>query len=317
MSHDQLSKSLIATFFHDFLHLTAPDSAPRLRPGEATFVDKEFFTDWPTGKRRELDLLAQVPVEEGELPVLVHVEIETKARAGMEQRLWRYYMQIRLRHDLLVLPILVNLRGGRPGAGLEVLEEGLDRSPVAFPYRVLGLSGCQAQDWLARPEPVAWAFAGLMRPGKWSRAELKIECLRRVAGSGVTEREKEVLVNWLKTCVKLSGQNAAEFERLLELEENKEIRQMETTWLGRAEAKGVKKGIEKGTAQAVEQMRGVVLQQMKQRFGAVPESIQKRVEAIDSLKLLADAFSKILLAGSPDEVVSPRRRRQKREMGQA
>jgi hypothetical protein len=28
MSHDQLSKSLLETFFPDFLRLTAPDSAP-------------------------------------------------------------------------------------------------------------------------------------------------------------------------------------------------------------------------------------------------------------------------------------------------
>src|SRR5262245_50567765 len=37
MSHDQLSKSLLETFFPDFLHLIAPDSAPCLRPGEAIF----------------------------------------------------------------------------------------------------------------------------------------------------------------------------------------------------------------------------------------------------------------------------------------
>ena len=145
MSHDQLSKSLLETFFSEFLRLTAPDSARRLRPGEAVFVDKELFLDWPTGNRRELDLLAKVPKEEGNADLLVHVEIESRARAGMDQRLWQYYMQIRLRHKLLVLPILLNLRGGRPGVGLEVLEEGIeDEATGIFRYRVLGLSGCCA-----------------------------------------------------------------------------------------------------------------------------------------------------------------------------
>jgi hypothetical protein len=303
MSHDQLSKSLIVTFFRDFLRLTVPDSAPRLRSGEATFVDKELFTDWPTGKRRELDLLASVPVEPGELQILVHVEIESRARRGMEQRMWRYYMQIRLRHDLLVLPILVNLRGGRPGVGLEVLEEGIDSTPVAFPYRVLGLSGCQAEDWLARPEPVAWAFAGLMRPGKWSRAQLKIECLRRVASSEVAGREKEVLVNWLKTCVKLSGRNAAEYERLLELDENKEIRQMETTWLGKAEARGIKKG----KAEAVVQMRQAVLEGLERRFGTVPKRVQRRLEAIGSLERLGELVARLPSVESVNDLVAPDR----------
>lgn len=129
MRHDQLSKSLIETFFADFLYLIAPDSAPRLHPGELTFLDKELFTDWPTGDRRELDLLARVLGQEGDAPFLIHVEIESEARSGMDLRLWLYYMQIRIRHGLPVLPILLNLRGGTPGVGLEVLEEGSKHLP--------------------------------------------------------------------------------------------------------------------------------------------------------------------------------------------
>jgi len=50
-SHDQLSKSLIKIFFGDFLRLVAPALASRLEAGEATFLDKEVFTDWPAGDR--------------------------------------------------------------------------------------------------------------------------------------------------------------------------------------------------------------------------------------------------------------------------
>ncbi|HBL29527.1 MAG TPA: hypothetical protein DD490_22055 [Acidobacteria bacterium] len=314
MSHDQLSKSLISTFFPDFLHLVAPDAALRLRPGEATFLDKELFLDWPDlGRRREVDLLARVPVEEPDgPPVLVHVEIEARAGSGMSQRLWRYFMQIRLRFDLLVLTVLVNLRGGRPGVGLEVLQEGLDATaPVVFPYRVLSLSGCLADDWLSRKEPIAWAFAALMRSKRWSRAELKIECLRRVARSEVAGIEREVLVNWLKTCVKLTAGNAAEYERLLALEENKEIRHMETTWLGKAEARGMKKGLAQGKAEgkaegkseAVGLMKQALLQGLERRFGAVPEKLERRLDAIQSVDRLAELVTRALVAPSLDELL--------------
>ena len=57
-SHDQLSKSLIKLFFTDFLRLIDPESAAHLQTREATFLDKEDFTDWPAGDRREMDLLA-------------------------------------------------------------------------------------------------------------------------------------------------------------------------------------------------------------------------------------------------------------------
>src|SRR6187551_224473 len=114
-SHDQLSKSLIKIFFAEFLHLVAPESASRLEAAEATFLDKEVFTDWLAGGRREMDLLAEVPADGEERPLLVHVEIETEFSSSMSHRLWSYYMHLRLLHGLPVLPILVNLRGGRPG----------------------------------------------------------------------------------------------------------------------------------------------------------------------------------------------------------
>jgi hypothetical protein len=316
MSHDQLSKRLLETFFPDFLRLTAPDSARRLRSGEAVFMDKELFLDWPTGNRRELDLLAKLP-KEGDTDLLVHVEIESKARSGMDQRLWQYYMQIRLRHKLLVLPILLNLRGGRPGVGLEVLEEGIeDEATGIFRYRVLGLSGCCAEEWLARPEPVAWAFAALMRSRTWSRAELKIECLRRISLSGETGFRKEVLVNWVKTCVKLTGEHAAEYRRLLELDDNEEVQEMEQTWLGKAEAKGMRKGLVQGrqqgrkkgreevTLQYVLRLRRAVLHLMKGHFGTVPVRVRRRLETIDSIEPLAEMIERIPRARSAEELLA-------------
>ena len=313
MSHDQLSKRLLETFFPDFLRLIAPDSARRLRSGEAVFMDKELFLDWPTGNRRELDLLAKVPKEEGNADLLVHVEIESKASTGMDQRLWQYYMQIRLRHKLLVLPILLNLRGGRPGVGLEILEEGIEEEATGiFRYRVLGLSGCWAEEWLARPEPVAWAFAALMRSRIWSRAELKVECLRRISQSGETGFRKEVLVNWVQTCVKLTGEHAAEFRRLLERDDNEEVQEMELTWLGKAEAKGLRKGRQLGrkegreeaTFQYVLRLRRTVLHLMKSQFGTVPMRVRRRLEEIDSIEPLAELIERIPRARSAEELLT-------------
>lgn len=302
-SHDQLSKSLLKIFFADFLGLIDPESASLLRAGEATFLDKEDFTDWPVGDRREMDLVAKVPVVRKQRPLLVHVEIETDFRLTMDHRLWQYYMQLRLRHELPVLPILVNLRGGRPGVYRGTLRESIERKTVAvFHYQVLGVSGCRAEEWLARPEPIAWAFAALMRPGSWSRAELKLQCLRRIATSDVVGLRKQVLVDWVETYVQLTGQDAIELQRLLESEGNEEIKAMELTWLGQAEAKGMEKGMEKGAEtarrEAVGRMRRVVLRQIEQRFGAVPAKMRRKIEAIDSLEPLAGLAERLLVVDS-------------------
>ncbi len=316
MSHDQLAKTLISTFFADFLRLTLADTAPRLRLGETVFVDKELFTDWPTGDRRELDLLARVPVEQEDVYLLVHVEIESRASDAMRQRLWWYYMQIRLKYRLLVLPILVNLRGGRSGMELVMVEEGFE--PLAtglFRYRSLNLAGCRAADWLSRPEPVAWALAALMDPGDWSRAALKVECLRRVQKWGVAGFGKDVLVNWIETYVQLSGDDATEFRRLLALKRNKEIRRMDQTWLGKSEAKGFEKGkaagFEKGKVAAVGRMRRMVLKRIERRFGPVPEPVQARVLEITSIATLARLLEKLPSLQSPEDLLPRRNGRSK------
>jgi hypothetical protein len=298
-SHDQLAKNLFQAFFADFICLVAPESAGRLRLAEAVFLDKQAFTDWPEGDRREMDLLAEVPVEEDVgKRILVHIEIESSARAGMADRIWRYYMQLRLRHGLQVVPILVNLKGGRPGIHREELDEGFESETARFRFRIFSLSGCRAEDYLILPEPLAWALAALMRPGRWSRAEHKIECLRRIAAAELPEGHRWLLGNWVETYLQLSGREAAEYARLRELTANQEVKAMEMTWAERMEAEYTRKGIEQG----LDALRDVVLRLLKHRFGAVPDRVRSKVEAIDEIEPLANLAERVLDMDSLDEM---------------
>ena len=79
--HDQVFKDLIGGFLPDFLTLVAPEPAGRLDLSHWKLLDKETFTDWPRGRRRELDLLAEVPFAgRSDRTALVHVEIEVRQR---------------------------------------------------------------------------------------------------------------------------------------------------------------------------------------------------------------------------------------------
>ena len=85
--HDQVFKDLIGTFLPDFLILVAPEPAGRLDLSRWKFLDKEVFTDWPKGSRRELDLLAEVPLAgRADRTALVHVEIEARSQPQMGPR---------------------------------------------------------------------------------------------------------------------------------------------------------------------------------------------------------------------------------------
>jgi hypothetical protein len=307
-SHDQLAKELFQTFFAGLVRLAAPDVAVQLRLDEAEFLNQQMFTDWPEGDRREVDLLASVPtVEESGGRVLIHVEVEAQARSRMRKRVWQYSMQIRLRFDLPVLSILINLRGGRAGVRRERLRERFgDEEAVRFQYRAFSLSGCQAAEYLALPEPLAWALAALMRPGTWSRAEQKIECLRRVAAADLPARSRLLLGNWIETYIQLDERDAAEYDRLRSLASNEEVKTMELTWAERMELQGVEKGMEKGLEQGltagIQALRQVVVRLLGRRFGPVPETVQRKVEAIDSMESLGSLAEKVLEVESIEEM---------------
>ena len=193
-------KEILRAFFADFLSLVLPGVARRLNLGKQDFLDKELFTDWPYGKRREADLLARVPARgTGKSPVLVHVEIEARTRAGMDLRMWGYYMQARLRHCLPVVPIVLILQGGPAGVHRQVRKESSTLYTAGFRYHAFGLSRCQSEDYLSRPKPLAWALAALMRPGRRTRAELKMACLRRIATADLTDNQSLLLVNFVET----------------------------------------------------------------------------------------------------------------------
>ena len=77
---------------------------------------------------------------------------------------------------------------------------------------------------------------------------------------------------------------------------------MDQTWLGKAEARG----FEKGKAEAVEQMRQMVLGRIEKRFGSVPDSVQAKVRTIGSMEALVKLLEKLPILQSVEDLL-PRR----------
>jgi uncharacterized protein DUF4351 len=299
--HDQLAKDLLRHFLADLLRLAEPRLAAQLRPEAAVFLDKELFTALPEGRRREIDLLAEIPAKSGRgRPALLHVEVESTARRGIGQRLWRYLNLLQARHGRPVVTIVITLKRGRPGLRRERVEIRVRCRRVAlFYYTALGLAGSPAGDYLARPEPLAWAFAALMRPGRLSRAELKLACLRRIAHADLAELPRFVLVNWVETYVQLTPEEAAEYDALRAREGNREVQAMQKTWAEKLEDKGVAKGRAVGKTEGA---RKILLRQLRQRFGPLPAEAERRVEQVSSLARLTRLADKVLVARSLEEM---------------
>ncbi len=221
---------------------------------------------------------------------MVHVEVEARASPEMEERLRRYRNQILARYNMLVVTILINLTRGRPGVCLKSWETDLGPSFPEHRYVSFGLSGCRAAQYLARPEPLAWAFAALMDPGALSRAELNMACLRRIAGLR-GRFDSHLLVNCVENYLQLTVEEAAELEALRARKENREVQAMALTWSEKLEAKGEAKGA-----------REILLSLLAERFGPLPEGARRQVEEIGSLQRLTKLAKRVLTAHSLEEM---------------
>jgi hypothetical protein len=182
--YTQAFEDMLQAFFGDFLELVEPGLVERLGAEAVVFQDRDELADWPEEERRDLGLLAEVLTRHGEWrTILVQVAAVAQDRAGLEEKLLGWYLRLAVEGRQPVRMIVVYLRGGKPGVSLEWIVDEVDGEELLrVPYLAFGLEECQAEDFLLKPQPLAWALAALMRPARRSRSAHRRACLRRIAG---------------------------------------------------------------------------------------------------------------------------------------
>jgi hypothetical protein len=333
-SHDQLFKDLLRAFFREFMELFFP-AAARLDFSTVVFLDKEVFTDLPTGRQRTLDLVAQVQTLDGKRElVLIPVEVESqKKRAAFRQRMLRYYMMLHLRYNLPVLPVVVYLSRGAGGLGTEVYEQTLfGKRVLTFEYHRVGVSDLPAAAYLPSNNPLAYGLAALMKPGERHRVKLKVECLLGIARALIDAARKALLVNCVETYLPLDEREQALYEELVEQPEQKEVKEMLTVYEERGMQRGIAIGEQRGEQRgitigeqrgiAIGEQRGIAigtvrgkrhatLRLLRKRFGKLPKAIEVQVEAMETEAELDALFDAALNAQSLDDLGFKKKRKRK------
>ncbi len=304
--HDQLWKDLIQAFPADFVRLAGPDLSAQV--GAIEFQPAEAHSGALRGSQRRLDLIARVKSRDG-VQVLLHVEIELQFRTATAARLLEYNRLLALRFALPVQTFVLYLHGGPPGAQVvEHSEEALGFEGTRFRYRSLGLSQARAEDFLARPEPLAWVFAALARTPRRDRRALRRKCLSRIAAAtGLDDRARFRLFNGVATYLELDGGAALEYAKLRAAETGPEAKMRPITWEEKVEARGVELGLASGLASGLARgqengMREVLLLQLKRRFPSLSGRAIRRVQAITSTEELGSLAERLLTAGSLEEL---------------
>jgi flagellar biosynthesis/type III secretory pathway protein FliH len=158
-----------------------------------------------------------------------------------------------------------------------------------------------------------------MDPAPLDRVELKLTCLRRIAAADLDDVRRLRLVDCVEAYLPLNSGERARYDAALAADgTNEEVRVMAMTWSERLEAKGVKKGLREGRREgkkeglqegqkrgldlALRTMQQTLLGLLGQRFGELPESTRRQVEAISSLARLRRLTERVLVARSLAEM---------------
>lgn len=302
MEHDQRFKTLLRTFFADFLRLFFAQWAARFDLSQVEWLDKELTGGSPQAALHIADMVAKVgakePVPEmhGEEPppwlVLVHVEIESADQTTrIKPRLPEYYFHLRAAHGLPVLPIVIYLNMHLQGVGEDTYEERLWEFEVSvFRYLYVGLLGLDGVEYVQGENWLGVALAALMRIPPDRIAWLGAEALRRLGGAPLSGQERFLLAECVQAYLPLNEAQQQEYDRLLQNEPFAEVRAMNKT----VYEQGHEKGHEKGQLSS---KREDVLILLEGRFGAVPEELRVHVDSL-SLAALTELMRRIAKANT-------------------
>jgi hypothetical protein len=332
MSHDQLFKEVLQAHLQDFLELFFPDVAARLNLDSPRFRDKEFFTDFPKGSRREADVVAELKTHEGapEL-VLVHIEVELQAGEKIAQRMFEYYALLRHRYQLPVFPVVVYLHGGQGLRKQEYKETLFERELIRFSFMSIGLAKLEAKEYVEK-SPLAAALAALMnRRRVRDRFELRANMLRQIAKGPLDDAKKFLLGIIVETYFELDEGETERFRRFLWKRGYREVEKMEGTWadkmMDKGRIEGLLKGREQGREEGHEQgreegheqgreegheqgfkdgtlegKRGTLMRLLTAKFGSVSEETKSRIQALESISELDVYLERVLTAESIEDM---------------
>ncbi len=236
-------------------------------------------------------------------------------------RLWIYNRLLALRRRLPVHTVALYLWGGPAGGEVSrFFETSCGREIGVFTYWSFGLSRTDADSFLARSEPLAWAFAALGRPKDRNRRRLRSACMAKIASvDGLNDFERFLLFNCVATYLELGGGAAEEFAAQRALYGKPEVEMRPVTWEEKVEARGLEKGMERGLEKGMERglekglekglergkesgMREVLLRLLRSRFPSLTGQTVERIEAIRSPEELGSLAERLLTARSLEEL---------------
>jgi predicted transposase YdaD len=286
INHDQLFKELLTTFFVEFLALFFPSVLEYLDTDSVQFVDKELFTDVAQGDKKIMDLVALAKFQAQDYSFLVHVENQASSAPELNRRMFRYFCSLFLKYDLPIYPIVIfSYDSPQRLDKSNFVIDFPDRQVLNFGYQIVQLNRLNWRDFLQQKNPVAAALMSKMKINPEDRATVKAQCLRLMVTLKLDPAKMQLISGFVDTYLNLNQEEESTFQSLLstmELQEQKQIMEITTSW----ERKGILKGLQEGRQEGRQEgQSNTILRLLNRKLGTLSSAIATQIKSLEPNQL--------------------------------
>lgn len=231
--HDQLFKKLIQEFFEEFVLLFFPEAHEAIDFHHVSFLNQEFFTDFPVGERNYLDVVAETKLKGEEGVIIVHIEPQSGVQPDFNERMFRYFCHLYLKHRKPILPIAV--------FSYDEPRDEPDTFHMTFPFfdtlrfhfLPIVLKKRNWRDFLKQNNPIAAALMAKMGYNEDEKVQMKKEFMRMMITFELNEAKSQMLMGFFESYLVLNEDEERQFQKEIKNlvpEEATRIMEITTSW---------------------------------------------------------------------------------------
>ncbi len=313
IDHDQRFKTLLETFFFEFLELFFPALAASVEPGSLEFLQQEVFASLGDGAAYHADIVVKARFKNTPAFLIVHIEHQSTAPREFPRRFFRYFSLLTEKYDYPVYPIVVYSHDKPMRREPDTYKVRFaDGEVLRFQYRVVQLNRLPWRKFVKKANPVASALMAKMKIAPRDRPLVKLECLRLLLTLRLDPARMRLIGTFVDSYLRLNEQEERRFAKNIEQvrwkpKEKEAIMEYVTSWEERGIAKGLERGLEQGIQKGLrkgleqgrlEALREILLDVLATRFGPVDPAVAARIQQIQSATDLKDLAHRALTASS-------------------
>ncbi|WP_254846716.1 Rpn family recombination-promoting nuclease/putative transposase [Oceanobacillus sojae] len=280
MKHDRLTKKLIQEFFEEFIEAFFPNLHPHIDFSKVTFLEQEVYLDYINGRKKEIDVLAEVKLNHQDKILHIHTEAQSTREADFPERMFLYFSYLYAKHRKPIQPIAVLSYNRKKDEPTQFKIDTPTQEVLQFNFLQLHLKKKNWREYIESDNPAAAALLSQMGYEEHERVQVKLEFLRMITRMKIDPAKMEFLYGYFETYLKLNKEEEAQMMEQMENlpeEEKDMVMQLPNSYFERGKEEGIEEGIKKRNQEIALELiaRGMPIDQIAEITELSKEDIKK------------------------------------------